>query len=103
MITDVRVMRDQRARALEALRDYTCGVDDHPPAAGPEIEISVIDTPEQEVSALLEARGVAVLAIRERADAYPPLPTESVTDYSALAGWSCTAVLAVVILILVFS
>lgn len=69
---DVRVPRDQYGEALKILlsaqhgRPLTLAVDLDPPAAGPEVEVSVRDVPEDDVRALLDLAGVFPMALRTR-------------------------------------
>jgi hypothetical protein len=70
--TDLRLANadfDVGIRALlETFRPLTIQVDPRPPAAGPEVEISLQDVPEASACAVLEEAGVTVLACRTRLD-----------------------------------
>jgi hypothetical protein len=74
-VVDVRVARRDQDLAVVTLRSLvvrsammeavaTLAVDEHPPAAGPEVQITVTGAPEAVVRDELEHVGVAVLAIR---------------------------------------
>jgi hypothetical protein len=69
---DIRIPATQRAHAMRALMDQlapvTFSIDAAPPAAGPEIEVTVEGHPERVVRQVLEQRGITVLAIRTRLD-----------------------------------
>lgn len=72
IVTDVRVMRADHHRAHHALRraiGEPLTVDADPPAAGPEVELTM-HGPAAAVRDALERQGVTVLAIRER-DVHP--------------------------------
>lgn len=69
MWTDLRIIREDVGHAVAVLasEDAThVRIDFNPPAAGPEVELSVHTTNEQGIVRLLRAGGITVLASRLR-------------------------------------